>query len=425
MKIFTKNTKNTRNKYINKYDYIQVDEGQDTSKLQMEIIKVLTHKKRNLYIVADDDQSIYSFRGADPQGLFALEKFFPEINTFYMETNFRCSKNIVTAANNFIDQNKIRYEKKLKSNREYNSPVEIIKVNTPSDQYEYILDDIKTKNLDYKDIGILYRNNVSAMGLIEFFEGENIPFSLNESSKIKFFNHRITQDILNILEFSEDFTRFDLFENFYYKINGYISKFMITQGRHLKSANVFESLKNANGIKSYNIKELEKLEINFKFLKNLNMNEKLSFIETELGYDKYLSYSAKKEALGIQGELLVFNILKKIATNSKNIREFVGRLKYLDTITKSNDINGIKLSTVHSSKGKEYKQVYLIDIYKGMFPLSQNKDDTPLQTEEERRLFYVGMTRAKDALNILFPARIGVEKTEISEFLLELQKSCE
>lgn len=415
-----------KTKYVNMYDFIQVDEGQDTSKLQMEIIKVLTKKRKNLFIVADDDQSIYSFRGADPQGLFSLEKFFPEIQTHYMETNFRCSKNIVTAANNFIDQNKIRYEKKLKSSREFNSPVEIVKVNYHEDQYKYIVDDIKNNNINYWDVGVLYRNNISAMGLIEYLEREKIPFNINESNKIKFFSHRISLDIIDIISFSMDNSRFDLLERFFYKINGYISKLMISNVKSQKNTgNVFDNLRSVPGLKSYSIRELDRLEKDFNTLEKLPMNEKLSFIENELGYEKYLKYSARKESLGLQGELLVFELLKKISIGSKSFKDFQGRLKFLDSTVKNTQENGLNLSTVHSAKGKEYKHVYLIDIYEGMFPMKKRKEETPVVIEEERRLFYVAMTRAKDSLKILFPGKIAEEKTEVSEFLLELQKSCE
>lgn len=155
------------------------------------------------------------------------------------------------------------------------------------------------------------------------------------------------------------------------------------------------------------------------------MNEKLSFIENELGYEKYLKYSARKESLGLQGELLVFELLKKISIGSKSFKDFQGRLKFLDSTVKNTQENGLNLSTVHSAKGKEYKHVYLIDIYEGMFPMKKRKEETPVVIEEERRLFYVAMTRAKDSLKILFPGKIAEEKTEVSEFLLELQKSCE
>lgn len=417
--------KSLKNKYINMYDFIQVDEGQDTSKLQMEIVKLLTKKKRNLFIVADDDQSIYSFRGADPQGLFDLERFFPELKTYYMETNFRCSKNIVTAANNFIDQNKIRYSKNLRPDRGFSSPVEVVKVNEPSGQYEYILDKIAEYPLE--DIGILYRNNVSAVGLVEFLEKKDIDFKIGDSNKIRFFSHRISTDILNILEFSEDMTRIDLLNQFFYKVNGYISRAMINDLKYsAKAGNVIKNLMELDSLKPYSIKELTKLEQNFNRLRLLSIQDKLAYIENDMGYGKYLNYSSKKESLGLQGEKLVFESLKKISQGSKDVTSFKGRLKYLDSLLiqakKSN--SGLNLSTVHSAKGKEYKHVFIIDVYDGMFPTKSDREVTPVEVEEERRLFYVAMTRAKDSLTILFPDKVGSEKTEVSQFLIELQEAC-
>ena len=412
-----------RRKYVNMYDFIQVDEGQDTSKLQMEIVKLLTKDKKNLFIVADDDQSIYSFRGADPQGLFDLQKFFPDLKVHYMETNYRCSKNIVTAANNFINQNKVRYDKNLKSSRDYTSPVEVVKVKDLKSQYEYILNDITENKL--KDCAILYRNNVSAMGIVEYFESENIKFQIKDNLKIRFHTHRISIDLLDILNFSENPEKLEYFENIYYKVDGYISRLMIEQLKISgKSGNVLDNLMDAEGLKPYSKREISKLKDNFRRLKNLPMKGKIDFIIENLGYKKYIQYSSKKESLGLQGELIVLESLKRISKASSSLKVFQGRLKYLDNLmdTSSKEQKGIFLSTIHSAKGKEYKHVYMIDVFEGMFPSKESKEVDPIIVEEERRLFYVGMTRAKDTLTILFPATIGENKTDVSVFLKELSQ---
>lgn len=414
-----------RKKYTDMYDFIQIDEGQDTSKLQMEIVKLLTKKNRNLFVVADDDQSIYSFRGADPQGLFDLQNFFPELKIHYMETNYRCSKNIVTAADSFIDQNQLRFKKKLKSSKDFNQPVEVIKVTNPFHQYRYLLDAIKDEKLE--DVGVLFRNNISALGLIEFLEKNNVPFVIGDSSKIKFRSHRIAKDLLDILKFSEDVSRTDLLENFYYKINGYISKLMIEDLKKSgKRGNAIFNLSCQKNLKSYSIKLLEKLDHNFKLLKKLPFDEKLDFIYSELGYEKYLKFSSKKEGFGLHSELLVFSVLRLISRSSKDLELFEGRLAYLDSLVYKSrqNSNGINLSTIHSAKGKEYKLVFIIDVYEGMFPAKQLKNALSKEVEEERRLFYVAMTRAKEKLTIIYPAKVGNEETEISEFLIELETAC-
>ncbi len=412
-----------RNKYINMYDYIQVDEGQDTSKLQMEIVKILTKDKDNLFIVADDDQSIYSFRGADPQGLFDLQKFFPKLKVHYMETNFRCSKNIVTAAKSFINQNKVRYDKNLKSNRDYISPVEVVKVTSLSEQYEYILNEIRDKKL--KNCAVLYRNNVSAMGIVEYFERENVKFQIRDNLKIRFYSHPIARDFVDIINFSENPTKLEYFENIYYKVKGYVSRMMIENLKYSgKSGRVLDNLMDLDGLRSYSKREISKLNDGFKRLKNLPFKSKIDFIVDNLGYYKYMQFNSKKESLGLQGELMALEVLKEIGKSSQNLKSFEGRLKYLDSLMDSSakERNGIFLSTIHSAKGKEYKHVYMIDVFEGIFPAKQPHEENPIVIEEERRLFYVGMTRAEDSLRILFPAQVGDNKTEVSSLLKELSK---
>src|SRR5690606_11364766 len=150
------------NKYRNRFQYIQVDEGQDTSKAQIEIIKIISHPKNNLFIVADDDQSIYGFRGAYPKGLFEFSKIYKNGKVFYMEQNYRSTKNIVNISNKFIKQNSLRYNKNIFTENDYLEPISIVKVNTVEEQYKYLLDDINSHK-DYANTAILYRNNISAI----------------------------------------------------------------------------------------------------------------------------------------------------------------------------------------------------------------------------------------------------------------------
>ncbi|MDO5028068.1 MAG: ATP-dependent helicase [Bacillota bacterium] len=420
-----KDNSSIRNKYINMYDYVQVDEGQDTSKLQMEIVKILTKKKNNLFIVADDDQSIYSFRGADPRGLFSLEADYKDLKIYYMETNFRSTKNIVLAAKSFIDQNQLRYKKDLKSSKDYSQPVEVVKVDSTEDQYAYILDKIKEADLD--QVGILYRNNVSAMGLVEYLERKNIAFKLADSSKIKFYGHRITKDLENIINFAADPSRLDLFQEFFYKVKGYVSRLMLEDLKSLaRPGNVLENLTRLADLKPYSIKSIEELQRSMEILASLPMDQKLDHIYTDLGYGAYLSYFSKKEGYGLESELLVFQNLNRISKKALDLREFIGRLKYLDQyVSRSAYVSeGLKLSTIHSAKGKEYKDVFLIDLYQGMFPAKSKDQSLGPEWEEERRLFYVAMTRAKERLTILYPGKIARKETEISEFLLELDQAC-
>lgn len=409
-----------RKKYINMYDYIQVDEGQDTSNLQMEVIKLLTKDRGNLFIVADDDQSIYSFRGADPKGLFSLSKVFKDLKIFYMETNFRCSKNIILAADAFIEQNKFRYEKTLKAYNDYCSPIDIVKLPNLEAQYKYIKEKIGDDKLE--NYGILYRNNVSSMPLVAYLERENMPFRIEDSSRISYMNHRVTKDILDILEFSKDMTRLDIFQRIFYKLRGYTSRQMIESlKRNPIDGNIIQHLIDSD-IPKYVKREQQKLYDYLSDLQNLTMYKQIDSIEKDLGYKRYLDYSARMDGRSVSGDSLVFYTIKDIYGKAKDRSDFIGRLRYLDNLLYKSRFNkeGINLSTVHSAKGKEFKNIFIIDVYQDMFPGQVSKVHDEVEYEEERRLFYVAMTRAKENLSILWPDIVGENETETSEFLLEL-----
>ena len=226
-----------------------VDEGQDTSKAQLEIIKTLAHPKNNLFIVADDDQSIYGFRGAYPQGLFEFSKIYKDSKIFYMEKNYRSSKNIVSLSNKFIKKNTLRYNKNVFTENQYIEPINIVKVNK-EEEYQYIIEQLKEIN-NHNDTAILFRNNISAIGIIESLERNNIPFYMKDAN-IKFFNHWLVQDIINFFLLSYDNTDIQSFEKIYFKMNGFISKKQINYIKTLNSnKSVFDRLLSLPGIKGF------------------------------------------------------------------------------------------------------------------------------------------------------------------------------
>ena len=413
------NDKYLRDKYKYKYDYIQVDEGQDTSKIQMEIIKILTQSRNNLFLVADDDQSIYSFRGADPKGILNINKDYPKMETYYMETNYRSTKNIVLTSNQFIKNNKTRFDKELVSNKDFSKPVDVVKVPTAEDQYKHILDE--TINID--DTGILYRNNISAMGLIEYFERHDIPFRTADNSKLRFYNNRVVSDIVNILAFADDMSNLKALSEIFYKLNGYISRAQINYlSSKTYSTNLLDEILGMPGCPKYYHDSLGLLNRQFKVLNSLKFEEKIQYIGHEMGYIDYLDRSSKRLSVGIQNQKLLLYNLVQISKITSSLDLFIGRLKYLDDYMRrsKNNSNGFNLSTIHSSKGQEYPQVYIIDCYEGVFP-NIKKDDPIEIEEEERRLFYVGMTRAMEDLTILYPDKVMGDKTDESRFITDLR----
>src|SRR5699024_3636841 len=178
--------------------------------------------KNNLFIVADDDQSIYGFRGAFPKGLFDFEKSYPKAKIFYMENNYRSTENIVSVCNKFIKQNTQRFNKTIVTKNANLRPIHIIKVKDMKDQYEYIVDEL-LKQQNYKNTAILYRNNLSSISIIEALDRYNIPFKMKDR-KINLFYHWVTNDILSFLALAYNNSSIKDFERIYYKTRGYIRK---------------------------------------------------------------------------------------------------------------------------------------------------------------------------------------------------------
>jgi len=415
------------NKYRNRFDYIQVDEGQDTSKAQIEIIHALAHPKHNLFVVADDDQSIYGFRGAYPKGLFNFNKVYKNGKVFYMEQNYRSSKNIVSVCNRFIKQNTLRYDKNIFTQNSFVEPINIIKVNTLKEQYEYLINELLSKE-DYGNSAILYRNNISAIGIIEYLDRNNLPFYMKDI-KINFFNHWVVQDILNFLLLSQDNSNIECFEKIYFKMKGFISK---KQLNYIKTLNynqsVFNRLLKCPGINEFYRKNFLELKLDFKKLSKMPPYEGILYIEKNLEYEDYLRENCMKFGHTLDSLKTILYFIKMIASKTKDLNELTERLKYLEYLcSESKGVkNGITLSTIHSAKGLEFENVYIVDLIDGDFPNTNSIDEfikgnaEPL--EEERRLFYVGMTRAKTHLNLITINNRNDKEVKPSRFLVELEK---
>lgn len=413
-------------KYRNRYEYIQVDEGQDTSKVQLEIIKTVAHPRNNLFIVADDDQSIYSFRGAYPKGLLDFNKVYKDGKIFFMERNYRSSKNIVTVCNKFIKKNKLRYNKDIITENPLCEPINIVKVNSMAKQYEFIVEELKRHN-KYEDTAILYRNNISSIGIIEYLERNSIPFYIKDI-KLKFFNHWLIEDVVYFFLLAKDNTNIEAFENIYYKMDGFISKnqlhFVKANGR---GQSVFDTLLDIPGINEFYRKNFLNLKLNFKKLSKMKPYDGICLIEKTIGYGDYLKENSMKFGYIFDSLEDLLGYLKIIAKPLNSIDELLLRLKYLNhLISRSHRMKkGVTLSTIHSAKGLEFERVYMIDLIDGEFPTATSIDEFNRgkiqQLEEERRLFYVGMTRAKRHLTLITLDSKNDRKTKPSVFLRELE----
>lgn len=381
----------------NRYKFFQIDEGQDTSTLQFEIIRKIVFPENNVFIVADDDQSIYSFRGASPENLLNFKNIYPNSKIFFMDKNFRSTKNIIKISNKIIQGNKIRYEKYSKHTTEENSQIMLFKVKNSTIQARELVKRISEINPN-ETIGVLYRNNISSLYIADILKNNDIDFFVKEN-KFDFYSNRILNDVKNILLFSEDTTDLEVFKRIYFKLNAYIKKDFIAKLEY-KPYNqcVLESLLDLDELNGFYLNKFTSLRNDFKRLKRMKMEDKIDCILYELGYGDYLDNFNEFSNLNYN---LIFDLIKYLSKDLKTFDEFIEKLNNLKELLKnaSSSKSNISISTIHSSKGLEYDNVFIIDLIDGEFPQKSilNSFDEKL-LEEERRLFYVAMTRARKRL---------------------------
>lgn len=381
----------------NRYKFFQIDEGQDTSTLQFEIIRKIVFPENNVFIVADDDQSIYSFRGASPENLLNFKNIYPNSKIFFMDKNFRSTKNIIKISNKIIQGNKIRYEKSSKHTTEESSQIMLFKVKNSIIQARELLKRISEINPN-ETIGVLYRNNISSLYVADILKNNDIDFFIKEN-KFDFYSNRILNDVKNILLFSEDTTDLEVFKRIYFKLNAYIKKDFITKLEY-KPYNqcILESLLDLDELNDFYLNKFTSLRNDFKRLKRMKMEDKIDCILYELGYGDYLDNFNEFSNLNYN---LIFDLIKYLSKDLKTFDEFIEKLDNLKELLKnaSSSKSNISISTIHSSKGLEYDNVFIIDLIDGEFPQKSilNSFDEKL-LEEERRLFYVAMTRARKRL---------------------------
>ena len=413
-------------RYRRSYLYIQVDEAQDTSTVQYEIIRLLAEPRNNLFMVADDDQSIYGFRGASPELLLAFEDFYSKGKVFFMEENFRSPEDIVSTCGEVIKLNKIRYPKTMFTNHKTHGSVKVMELKDEIDQMNYLINQIAGAE-DLSNIAILYRNNVSAVPLIDKLDRHNIPFYMKDS-KLSFLNHWLVQDILSFLKLSLDPKDHVSFGMIYYKTKGYLSKTAFQYVQENPTLSVFESLYKYPHHQSYQREAITQLSKDFHVLSKLPPMDAIGFIEQDLGYGNYLDTLSKKYKYSLDQLNTLLSHLKSIASTIDDIEQFLTRIQQLKGIilhANKQRPNGVVLSTIHSSKGLEFDSVYIIDLIEGQFPSSSSIDSNlsgeSTALEEERRLLYVGMTRARKSLDLLTVKSKNGEPIKASRFINEIR----
>ena len=394
----------------NKYQYFQLDEGQDTSILQFKILNEIVKLNNNLMVVADDDQSIYSFRAAEPDYLLDFKTHYPNAEIIIMNENHRSSRNISYLSGSFIKENKYRYEKNITSNKEVGEKVVIKTLVDSYDQYNFIKKNISPNQTN----AILFRNNISAINLISFLLEDGLDFSINDDF-LEFFKSQIIDDIFDIIKFSEDFNNVESFENIYYKIKTYIKKIEIeklnTKPINLDVFDFYYDLLDYDRKNS-----LYETEKKLKHIRKLPLSKKISYIYKYMGYKEYSALKANKYAEEIVKKDLFIESLVNFTKDLNTIEDFDKKILNLKKKIRLIPQSNLILQTIHRSKGLEYDRVFVIDMNKNEFPIIDYEKDPEKNLEEERRVFYVAMTRARENLFILATKKRNNKKILPSEF---------
>ncbi len=377
------------------YRYFHVDEAQDTSKIQHAIIGLLASGSRNLFLVGDEDQSIYGFRAAYPQALTAFDKDWPGAAVLYLETNYRSTGAIVAAADGFIRQNKDRHPKRMSTPNPPGTPVSRHWVSRRWSQYPYLAE----KAAAGESFAVLYRNHESALPLIDLLDKQGIPYTCR-GQKAGFFTHTTVRDVVDILHFASRPEDPELFLRIYYKfrcgINKDLAQQTVQQGRRHPGKPLL-ALAAALLEDDWQQDRVAGLLSQFQLLPQDTAAQALGRVFEDMGFRDHLKAKRADE-----GKL---DILMALARANPHQQGFLQRLQELERLTREGrqQSGGIVLSTIHGSKGLEYDRVILLDVADGVLPQVTDPftDEGERQLEEERRLFYVAMTRAKNYLEVL------------------------
>ena len=406
----------------NKFQYILVDEFQDINQLQYDIVKLLAKPQDNLFIVGDDDQSIYHFRGARPEIMLNFTKDYPAAETVTLDVNYRCSQKILSSAMQVIGMNKKRFQKHLQTPNPEGDPVKLREFENPREEYLEVVSELRERmerGDKLEDTAILLRTNQEAEGLVGALMERQVPFNMKEKLP-NLFHHWICRNILAYLRFASGDESRKNFVEFMNRPNRYISRDAVS----LSPVISFEQLKDFYKDKDWMCDRLTTLETHLRILKGLSPFAAINFIRKGMGYEEYLREYA--EYRKIKPEELS-EILDRLTDSTKGmdslkewedyIEDYTGKLEE-QAKKQEQEREGVLISTLHGVKGLEYDKVYILNVNEGSMPYKKAVLEPAI--EEERRLFYVGMTRARKELDLCYVRQQHEKKREPSRFLEEV-----
>lgn len=414
-----------------KYKYILIDEFQDINKIQLDIVRLLSNPAFNVFAVGDDDQAIYGFRGSTPQFIVNFKDHFGSCKTVVLDTNYRSTDEIIDMSVNLISNNTSRIEKQLKSGRGSGVNPEIIYPGSEEEEAVFIMDSISEliKNgLSYKDFAVLYRTNIQSRAIVDELIKKDTPFNIKDGLS-SFFDHWICRDITSYLKLSLDNNDISSLIQIINRPSRFISRELLhnifssfTPG----SMDAFSLIDQSSSLNEPQKLSLKNLQNNIRAVKQMLPGAAVNFIRNTIGYDNYIRNYCFESNIQFEELFEILNEYNAAASGFNTIQEFIYHIQKISTTLKNRKDNlhksrdSITLTTIHGAKGLEFPCVFIAGAVEGYLPHKKSLV-TGESIEEERRLFYVAVTRCKDRLYIMAPKKHHGKSINISRFLLEAQ----
>ncbi len=404
-----------------KFQYILVDEFQDINRIQYEIVRMLALPENNLFIVGDDDQSIYRFRGAKPEIMLGFMKDYPDAKKVLLAENYRSTKDIVQTSLRLISRNKVRYEKALVPMHGAGRPVETVLYENPLREMEDVARKLRLyeqAGYHYEDMAVLFRASSGSGLLAEKLMEYNIPFVMRDAIP-NLYSHWIAKDFFAYLSLGAGSRKRSDFFRIMNRPNRYFSRDAFdTMEVSL------DAVKNFYQDKDWMEARVCDLESDIITIGRLKPAAAINYVRKAVGYDQYLKEYAEFRRLRPEELYEVADQLAESAVGFETFAQWQEHIvQYEETLKEQKRGNneraetGVTLSTMHSAKGLEYRIVFIVDANEGICP--HHKAALPADIEEERRLFYVAMTRAKERLHLCAVRERYHRKQEISRFVRE------
>ena len=397
------------------YKYILIDEYQDINDIQYDCVRMLAGERANLWVCGDDDQSIYGFRGANPKIMLGFTDDYPNATVVKLTDNYRSSKRIVEAAGRVIAENQNRFNKDIRGMGDEGIPVELIHTKDEEEEDSRILGMIKNSDKPYTDYAILLRTNILATRFAELLRRNDIPYSIKDSVVNPFVNPyfydclsylRLRESIVNQRAFSiRDLLRI------LNKPSRYLRSDLINTGAH----SLDEVIEKLRGNLMYS-QPLKVLRSQLMSMERMDMYESINFIRKGIGYDNYMKLKLMNKDRFFE-YMENMNWIQDMAKSCDDLKELVHLSEHYEDILGENkdSTEGVHLMTYHGSKGLEFDTVILPRINEGVVPGNRSRDAESI--EEERRMFYVAMTRAKNRLVISFKTGTRLKPALPSRFI--------